>query len=116
VITRLDIAKVVSILSQFLQNPSAKHMQAADQALEYLLTTKYVAIKFDNSWKSTHIFFTGSDSAFTDNVQTRRSSYGYYFMLFSSVIQYKAVKGTTVTISSTKAELLAISATAEEFL
>ena len=47
---------------------------------------------------------------------TYNSSYGFCFSLFSSVIHYKAVKGTTVTTSLTEAELLALSLTAKEFI
>ena len=41
VFTRLDISKALSELSKFLQNPSAIHMAAANQTLEYLVGTKY---------------------------------------------------------------------------
>jgi predicted DNA-binding protein (UPF0251 family) len=47
---------------------------------------------------------------------TRNSSYGFCVSLFGGVIHYKAVKGTTVTTSSTEAELLALSLTAKEFI
>jgi len=45
--TRPDISKAVSILSQFLQNPSPTHIAAADRTLEYLIGTKYWAIEFN---------------------------------------------------------------------
>ena len=116
VITRPDISKAVSKLSEFLQNPSPLHIAAADRTLEYLVGTKYLAIEFDGNHQGRQIFVTSSDSAFADDTVTRNSSYGFCFSLFGGIIHYKAVKGTTVTTSSTEAELLALSLTAKEFI
>ena len=106
----------MSKLSEFLQNPSPIHIAAADQTLEYLVGTKYFAIEFDGNQQDRRIFITSSDSAFADDKLTRNSSYGFCVSLFGGVIHYKAVKGTTVTTSSTEAELLALSLTAKEFI
>ena len=116
VFTRPDISKAVSKLSEFLQNPSPNHKAAVDQSLEYLLGTKYWAIEFDGNQKDKRIFIALSDSAFADDTMTRNSSYGFSFSLFGGIIHYKAVKGTTVTTSSTEAELLALSLAAKDFI
>ena len=116
IITRPDIAKAHSKLSEFMQNPSPAHATAIEQALHYLVGTKYRAILYDGKAVQKRLFTTSSDSAFADNRTTRFSSYGYCFSLYSGVIHYKAVKGRTVTTSSTEAELLAISLTAKEFI
>jgi hypothetical protein len=42
VVTRVDVALAVSMLSRFLQNPSTKHLDAADHCLAYLDTCYYV--------------------------------------------------------------------------
>ena len=116
VISRPDISKSVSMLSHFLQNPSEKHLTAADQVLEYLAGTKYWAIQYDGHQQDRRIFVTSSDSAFADDPETQYSSYGFCISLFGGVIHYKAVKGSTVTTSSTEAELLALSITAKDFV
>ena len=115
-ITRPDISKVVSKLAEFLQNPSLIHITAVDQTLEYLVGTKYLAIEFDGNQLDRRIFITSSDLAFADDTITHNSSYGFCFSLYGGVIHYKAVKGTTITTSSTKAELLALSLTGKEFI
>jgi hypothetical protein len=51
----------------------------------------------------------------TDSPGTN-SSYSYCIALYRGVIHYKAVEGTTVTTSSTEAELLTLSMTAKEFI
>ena len=100
VFTHPDTLKAVSKLSQFLQNPSPEHLAAADRTLEYLVGTKYLAIEFNGNQKDRQIFIASSDSAFGDDTETRNSSYGFCFSLFGGVIHYKAVKGSTVTTSS----------------
>ncbi len=104
------------MLSRFLQNPSETHLAAVDQTLEYLVGMKYWAIEFDGNQQGKRIFVTSSDSAFVDNPETQYSSYGFCFSLFGGVIHYKAVKGSTITTSSTEAELLALSITAKDFV
>jgi hypothetical protein len=116
IITCPDISKAVSKLSEFLQNPSLSHIAAADQTLEYLVRTKYRAIEFDGNQNNKRIFLIYSDSAFADKTMTRYSLYSFCFILFGGVIHYKAAKGTTVTTSSTEAELLAISLTVKDFI
>ena len=106
----------MSKLSEFLQNPSPIHLTAANQTLEYLVRTKFLAIEFDRNRKDKKIFIASSDSAFADDPNTRYSSYGFCFSLYGGLIHYKAVKGRTVTTSSTEAELLALSTTAKDFI
>jgi hypothetical protein len=116
VITRPDIARAISKLSEYLQNPSPQHVHAADQALQYVVGTKYLALEFDGNQKSQEVFLSWSDAAFADHKDTRYSSNGFVFKLFGGVIHYKATKQKTVTTSSTEAEFLALSMTAKEFL
>ena len=101
---------------EFLQNLSPKHISAANQALEYLVATKYYAVQFDKKLTNKKLFITSSNLAFANNSNTWYSSYGFCFTLFRGVIYYKAIKGKTVTTLSTKAELLAILITAKDFI
>ena len=116
IITQLDISKTMSKLLEFLQNPSPRHHVAANQTLEYLVVTKFLAIEFNRNQQDKKIFITSSNSAFVDNSNTRYSSYGFCFSFYSGLIHYKAVKGTIVTTSSTKAKLLALSTTTKDFI
>jgi hypothetical protein len=124
-VTRADAAKASSILAEFMQNPSPKHMDAADHALLYLNGTKSLAIEF-SAGKTTmeatikelpddpEHFQAASDAAFADDIKTRRSSEGYLFKLFGGPIDWRATKQRTVTTSTTEAELLALSSAAKE--
>src|SRR5436190_15062883 len=116
IITRLDISKTMSKLLEFLQNPSPIHRATANQTLEYLVATKFLAIEFNGNQQDKKIFITSSDSAFVDDSNTCYSSYGFCFSLYSGLIYYKAVKGTIVTTSLTKAKLLVLSTTTKDFI
>jgi Reverse transcriptase (RNA-dependent DNA polymerase) len=120
VVTRPDIAKACSILSQHLRNPGPEHLNAADRVLSYLTRTKHLAIQFGDGiyqagQEALPPFLVYSDAAFADNLD-RKSSDGYLFMLYNGAIDWRASKQTTVTTSSTEAELLALSRTAKELM
>ena len=115
-ITRLDITKGSLKLSEFLTNPSPDHIIVADQVLKYVVLTKYLVIEFNRKVTSKNIFLGSSDSVFVDDHSTRYSSYGYCFKLFRGVIDFKVIKGKTVTLLSTEAKLLALTMTAKEYI
>jgi hypothetical protein len=54
------------------------------------------------------LFMAASDTSYADDVSTHYSTEGYVFQLFGSIIDYKCIKQSTVTTSTTEAELLAL--------
>lgn len=118
VVTRPDIAHVVSKLSEFLQNPSKEHMEAADHVIRYLCGTKYRGIEYDGNVADNlcRTFVASSDASFADDPETRYSSNGFCLQLFNGMIHWKATKQKSVTTSSTEAELLALTITAKEYI
>ena len=111
-ITRPDAAKAASKLSEFLINPSPRHLEAVDRAISYLYGTRHLAIQYGPTY-SQKAFTCSSDAAFSDN-QDRKSSDGYLFSLFGGPIDWRAGKQKTVTTSSTEAELLGLTQTSKE--
>lgn len=111
--TRPDTAFAASKLAEFNSNPSTYHMSQADRVLEYLAHTKnYAIVYYGQAIHSDTIFLASSDASFADDLDTRQSSHGYCFKLYDGMIDWKASKQKTVTTSSTEAELLAMSMTA----
>jgi len=111
-ITRPDAAKVASKLSEFLLNPSARHLEAIDRAIAYIYGTRHLAIQYGPRCGQ-DAFTCSSDAAFSDN-QDRKSSDAYLFSLFGGPIDWKAGKQKTITTSSTEAELLGLTQAAKE--
>ena len=62
----------------------------------------------------TPLLTSSSDDSFADDSTTRRSTEGYLFQLFGGPIDWRCIKQKTVTMSTTEAELLALSHTAKE--
>ena len=91
-----------------LHNPSPEQAKAVEHCLQYLVGTKYLALQFDGLQQSQQIFTAYSDSGFADDQVNRFSSYGFCFALYGGPIHWKAIKGKTVTTSSTEAQLLAL--------
>jgi hypothetical protein len=117
VTTRPDIAQATSKLAEYLQNPSQRHQQLATRVIEYLVTTKHLAIEFNGICNpQQNVFLACSDASFANDQETRKSSQGYVFQLFGGPIDWKANKQRTVTTSSTEAEFLSLSTTAKQLL
>ena len=81
-----------------------------------MVKTKYLALEFDNTILKDQVFLTYSDIAFADNKSTRYSSNGYAIKLFGGMLHFKATKQKTITTASTKAELLALTLIAKEYM
>ncbi|KAL3955856.1 hypothetical protein ACCO45_009875 [Purpureocillium lilacinum] len=76
VMTRPDIARAAAQLARFLTNPSPEHLAAANQCIQYLYTTRYLAIVYDGLHGGEALVIA-SDASFADDVESRRSSQGY---------------------------------------
>jgi hypothetical protein len=60
------------------------------------------------------VFIIYTDLLFADDVQDRKLTQGYLLILFGGPITWKSGKQTIVIISSTEAELLALSTAAKD--
>jgi hypothetical protein len=114
VISRPDIAFPASQLSRFMQNPSPAHMVAADQLIQYLWGTRFLAIQFDGHIDEAKQFILASDASFADNSIDRKSTQGFIMMLFGGPIAWRSSKQSIVTGSSTESELLSFVNTTKE--
>ena len=112
--TWVDVAFAVSRLTRFNHNLGDDHHKAIDRVIQYLYSTRDRAIRLGDRAPGVKAFICASDASFGDNVVDRKSSQGYIITLFGGPIAWRANKQDTVTTSSTKAELLALSQTAKE--
>jgi hypothetical protein len=116
VVTRPDIAFAVSLMCRFNSNPSPRHRQEVDRILGYLIHTRDLELEYsvDVSDESKPVFEVSSDASFADDLETRKSTQGYLMMLFNGPIAWQSRKQTSVTTSTTEAELLSLSHAARE--
>ncbi|KAM4067905.1 reverse transcriptase (RNA-dependent DNA polymerase) [Hirsutella rhossiliensis] len=113
VTARPDVAFAASQLARHLLNPSPQHHDAADQCIQYLYSTRFLAIEFDGLAPAEALVIA-SDASFADDEETRCSSQGYVMMLYGGPVVWKASLQDTVTTSTTEAELLGLEKTVKE--
>lgn len=88
--TRPDISFVVGMLGRYQSNPSLDHWKAAKKVLRYLQGTKDHMLSYR---RSDHLKVIGySDSDFAGCVDTRKSTFGYLYLLAEGAILYKIAK------------------------
>ncbi len=113
VCTRPDISFAVGRLSRYLNCHGPEHHAAAQQVLRYIKTTQHMGITYRKS--SLPLKLVGySDSDWASDVESRRSTSGYIFTLAGGAISWKSKLQPTVALSSTEAEYMALTATAQE--
>jgi hypothetical protein len=111
VVTRPDIMCAASTLSQFLKNPSSKHLAAAKRVLRYFQDTLKMGIKYRPP--PTHL--SGfSDADWAGDINTRRSKTGYVVMLNNGAIAWRSQLQTTVALSTMEAEYMAVAEAIKE--
>jgi hypothetical protein len=105
--TRPDISFAVTKLSQFNSNPTPEHLKAAKHVLRYLASSRNFKLRFGSIDDNEIIGY--SDSDYAGDASDRRSTTGYTFFFAGGAIGWASKKQTTVALSSTEAEYMAVS-------
>jgi hypothetical protein len=103
--TRPDISFAVGMLGRYQSNPGREHWKAAKKVLRYLHGTKDYMLMYRRSNELEVIGY--SDSDFAGCIDTRKSTFGYLFMLAQGTISWKSAKQTIVASSTMEAEFVA---------
>lgn len=103
--TRPDIAYVVSLISRYMSRPTELHLLAAKRILRYLQGTSSFGLISKKDGNRELIEFTDSDYA--DDVEDRKSTSGYAFILSSATVAWSSRKQPIVTLSTTEVEFVA---------
>jgi hypothetical protein len=111
--TRPDIAQAVGTLSRFTAAPKDDHVKAAKQLLKYIAGTTGLGIMYGKEKKSLEGY---SDADYAGDVDKRRSTSGYVFVLHGGAIAWRSKLQATVAASTCEAEFIAASTAAKEAL
>ncbi len=113
VCTRLDISHVVGVVSKYMSNPGKQHWEAVKWILRYLRGTTEKCLTFRKDELKLEGYV---DSDFAREVDHRRSTTGYVFTLGSTAISWVSQLQKIVTISTTKAEYVAVIEASKELI
>lgn len=109
--TRPDILLSVTKLSQMNCDPHSEHETACKHILRYLKKTADYKLCYKKTGKPIECFV---DADWAGDANDRKSFSGYVFVIANCVFAWSARKQNVVSLSSTEAEYVAISAAATE--
>ena len=113
VCTRPDIAQAVGALARYMSKPSLAHWQAAKGVLRYLAGTANYGITFGAGGPGLEAY---CDADYAGDIDTRRSTTAYVFILNGGAISWSSRLQQTVAASTTEAEYMAAAAAIKEAL
>lgn len=111
VCTRPDILHSVCKLAQRNNDPHVEHLSAAKRILRFLCTTQDMQLRYNKTGKPIECFV---DSDWGGDTSDRKSYTGYAVMLAGGVFSYECKKQTTIALSSTEAEYMALACVVKE--
>lgn len=110
-LTRADICYVTSFLSRFNNDPGEKHWTAAKRVLRYLKGTQEKRLTFMMHDSDV----TGyCDSDYANDLDKRRSTSGYAFIMQGAAISWTSKQQPTVALSTTEAEFSSLTLAIQE--
>ena len=93
-----DISFAVGMLGRYQSNPGMDHWKAAKKVMRYLRGTKYYMLTFKRYDNLEVIGYTNLDSA--GCVDSRKSTFGYVYLLAGAAISWKSAKQTIIATST----------------
>lgn len=112
--SRPDISYAVIFLSRSQSKPSDTHWMYLKGILRYLKGTSSLCLTFSRI--ECDILVSFCDADFAGDLEDRRSTTGYVFKVHGSPVSWCSRKQTTVALSTTEAEYVALSAAVSECL
>jgi hypothetical protein len=100
--TRPDIAYAVSVVSQFMHNPSEEHMNAVIRILRYLKSSPGKGLMFSKNNRLDVEGYTDADWA--GSILDRKSTSGYFTFVGGNLVTWRSKKQKVVARSSAEAE------------
>jgi len=105
--TRPDLIFSVNLVSRYMESPNEQHLLAVKRILRYVQGTLDLGIQYERGGATELVGFVDSDYA--GDVDDRKSTSGYVFMLGGGAIAWASKKQPIVTLSTTEAEFVSAS-------
>ena len=109
--TRPDICYAVGLVSRYQSNPGEAHWKAVKRILRYLKGT----MDYSLCYQGKDLLLRGYTNAdWAGDVDERKSTSGFIFLLGNSAISWSSKKQTCVALSTMESEFIAFSSTVQE--
>ncbi|XP_075102703.1 secreted RxLR effector protein 161-like [Nicotiana tabacum] len=112
VCTRPDISHAIGVVSRYMHDPGKEHWQAVKWILRYICNTVDVGLIFEQEDSQYLVGYCDSDYA--GDLDKRRSTTGYVFTIANAPVSWKSTLQSTVALSTTEAEYMAITEAVKE--
>ena len=103
--TRPDISFAVGMLGRYQSNPRLFHWRAVKKVLRYLQGTEDHMLTYRRTSNLEVVGYSNSDYAGCKD--TRKSTFGYLFLLADGAISWKSGKQSVIATSTMEAEFIA---------
>lgn len=114
VATRPDICYAIGMVSRYLEDPKMVHECAVKRILKYIKGTIDFGILYSNN--GDHRLCGFSDADFGGDVETRKSTSGYAFLLNNGIISWCSSRQKCVSLSTTESEYVSASDAVKELV
>lgn len=102
--TRPDLMFATSLISRYMSKPTKLRLQIAKRILRYLKGTMGFGIFYKKDGQNLEAY---TDSDYAGDIEDRKSTSGYTFLLSSGAVAWSSRKQPRVTLSTTEAEFVA---------
>jgi hypothetical protein len=109
-----DLGYAIAALGRHAANPGPDHQHALERVFRYLWATSDHQLVLGCGASGSSSLLGYVDANWASNVNDRKSTSGYVFMLGNSAISWSSKKQTSVALSSTEAEYIAGAHTAKK--
>ena len=113
VCTRPDISHAVGVLAIYMAQPSMEHWTAAKGVLRYIAGTLQQGILYGSSSSTVEGY---CDSDIASDMETRRSTTGFVYILSGGAVSWNSKLQPTVAVSTSEAEYMAAAQAVKEAL
>lgn len=113
-VARPDISYAVGEVSRFLERPSSSHVVAVKRIMRYLKGTVDNGIVYGGEHNGSFNLDGYTDADFARDIESRRSTTGYAFMMNGGAVTWRSQRQKTVALSTTEAEYMAACEGAKE--
>ncbi|XP_022149979.1 riboflavin biosynthesis protein PYRR, chloroplastic-like [Momordica charantia] len=109
--TRPDICFAVSMISRYQSNPGQPHWKAVKRILRYLKGTMNYSLCYQRNNSELEGY---SDADWGGDMDERKSTSGYVFLLNNGAISWSSKKQTCIALSTMEVEFVALSVAVQE--